>query len=154
MLDDNILEKPSNAEHAKSMLSSLSGARHSVITAVVLCFSTAESEPRIVQFYEETFVQFSQLTDAMIEAYVATGTPMYVSFVFTHVPRPLSCYSSNILFILGLTCFNIRRDKAGGYGIQEVIGGSFVERIEGDYYNVTGFPLNRFCKELIPHFTL
>ena len=40
-------------------------------------------------------------------------------------------------------------DKAGGYGIQEFICGSFIESIEGCYYNVTGFPLNLFCKQLI-----
>lgn len=59
------------------MLSELSGSRHSVITAVVLCIAQAGAEPKIVQFYEETFVQFSKLSQSMIEAYVATGTPMY-----------------------------------------------------------------------------
>ena len=38
-------------------------------------------------------------------------------------------------------------DKAGGYGIQGV-GGAFVKSIEGCYWNVVGFPLNRFCREL------
>lgn len=39
-------------------------------------------------------------------------------------------------------------DKAGSYGIQDDLGSLFVEKIEGDYYNVVGFPLNRFYREL------
>ncbi|XP_039101240.1 probable bifunctional dTTP/UTP pyrophosphatase/methyltransferase protein [Hyaena hyaena] len=38
-------------------------------------------------------------------------------------------------------------DKAGGYGIQ-ALGGMLVERVRGDFLNVVGFPLNRFCKTL------
>ncbi|MEX0771557.1 MAG: Maf family protein [Balneolales bacterium] len=39
-------------------------------------------------------------------------------------------------------------DKAGAYGIQDDWGSVFVNRIEGDYYNVVGFPLNRFYQTL------
>lgn len=38
------------------------------------------------------------------------------------------------------TCF----DKAGAYGIQDDFGAVFVERIDGCYYNVVGFPLTKF----------
>ncbi len=33
-------------------------------------------------------------------------------------------------------------DKAGSYAVQDV-GDAFVERLEGDYHNVVGFPLRR-----------
>lgn len=38
-------------------------------------------------------------------------------------------------------------DKAGGYAIQGA-GGMFVDRIEGDYYNVVGLPVNALAKAL------
>ena len=39
-------------------------------------------------------------------------------------------------------------DKAGAYGIQDDWGSVFVKKINGDFYNVVGFPLNRFYREL------
>jgi len=39
-------------------------------------------------------------------------------------------------------------DKAGGYGIQDDLGSLFVKKVEGDYYNVVGFPLNSFYQHL------
>ena len=39
-------------------------------------------------------------------------------------------------------------DKAGGYGIQDHTAPFFVERIEGDYYNVVGLPLRRLYQTL------
>ncbi len=52
-------------------------------------------------------------------------------------------------------------DKAGGYGIQDDFGAIFVKKIEGDYYNVVGFPLHRFyttietfAPEFLPHLKL
>jgi septum formation protein len=35
-------------------------------------------------------------------------------------------------------------DKAGAYGIQDDYGAVFVEKIQGCFYNVVGFPLTRF----------
>ena len=35
-------------------------------------------------------------------------------------------------------------DKAGAYGIQDDFGAVFVERIDGCFYNVMGFPLTKF----------
>jgi len=38
-------------------------------------------------------------------------------------------------------------DKAGGYGIQAQ-GGTLVKSIHGDYFNVVGFPLHQFCRQM------
>ena len=63
-------------------------------------------------------------------------------------PAKLSIAMS-IYFLLPAALWSCtpRRDKAGGYGIQ-ALGGMLVEYVRGDFLNVVGFPLNRFCKEL------
>lgn len=39
-------------------------------------------------------------------------------------------------------------DKAGGYGIQEWLGFIGINRIEGSYHNVVGFPVQKFYEAL------
>ena len=39
-------------------------------------------------------------------------------------------------------------DKAGAYGIQEWLGFIGIERIEGSYFNVVGFPIQKFYEAL------
>jgi len=39
-------------------------------------------------------------------------------------------------------------NRAGGYGIEDE-GATFIEKIDGDFYNVWGFPMNAFCKKFI-----
>lgn len=40
-------------------------------------------------------------------------------------------------------------DKAGGYGVQDWIGYIGVEKIEGSFYNVMGFPIHKFYEEML-----
>ncbi|XP_010829701.1 PREDICTED: N-acetylserotonin O-methyltransferase-like protein [Bison bison bison] len=112
-----ILEKPVDKQDAYRMLSRLSGKEHSVFTgvAIVHCYTKdGQLDTEVSEFYEETTVKFSELSEEMLWEYIDSGEPM---------------------------------DKAGGYGIQ-ALGGMLVEYVRGDFLNVVGFPLNRFCKEL------
>ena len=45
-------------------------------------------------------------------------------------------------------------DKAGAYGVQDWVGLTAVERIEGDFYNVMGLPVCRLVQVLEQHFEI
>lgn len=45
-------------------------------------------------------------------------------------------------------------DKAGSYGIQEAFGARYIEKIEGDFFNIMGFPLNAFLRRLLKTVTI
>ena len=94
-VDDRILEKPKDADAAMAMLSSLSGRRHRVYSGVAMlhrCADDASSTPfstppdldpaslGVGSCYEQAFVEcteveFAELSEAEITAYVATGEP-------------------------------------------------------------------------------
>ena len=42
-------------------------------------------------------------------------------------------------------------DKAGSYGIQEWLGYIAVKKIEGSFFNVMGFPVHKFYKEMMKY---
>jgi septum formation protein len=65
IIDDRILEKPANRMEAINMLKTLSGRKHSVITAVVL----TSTEKRKV-FSVESTIEFDMLSDDEIVYYV------------------------------------------------------------------------------------
>ena len=110
-VDGLAYNKPVNERDAKRMLRDLSGRTHIVHTAFALA---APDRADLVEHCESTFVTFFPLSDAEIDAYVASGEPM---------------------------------DKAGAYGIQAYCA-TLVERVEGDFYTVMGFPLARFVRSL------
>ena len=102
--DGVILGKPRDEADAGRMLRLLSGREHRVYTGVSLVKGGAGYERTDTAM---TRVFFREMTDAEIDAYIATGEPM---------------------------------DKAGAYGYQGRAG-MYIERIEGDFFNVVGLPL-------------
>ena len=74
---------------------------------------------------------------------VRRGCRTITDTVVTHVWfRPLSQQE-----IAAYVATGEPMDKAGAYGIQG-LAGLFVERLDGDYYNVMGLPICRLCAML------
>ncbi|CAM9331435.1 unnamed protein product, partial [Ectocarpus fasciculatus] len=114
-IDGAVLEKPRDKTHAKTMLQLLSGRKHSVLSAVTIFQGVHGSDFSIrSKFVERSIVNFADLTESDIDAYVESGEPM---------------------------------DKSGSYGIQG-LGSQFVTGIEGDYFNIVGFPIHRVSREI------
>ena len=73
VLDGAVMGKPVDLTEAKIMLRRLSGRTHEVVTGVGL-IDAASGAVRVTN--ERTRVRFADLSDAEIEAYVATGEPL------------------------------------------------------------------------------
>jgi septum formation protein len=69
-VDDLILGKPENEEHAFKMLSILSGRKHEVITGVAFLQNS-----RLHSFYETSEVYFTHLEPEQIKNYIKTCKP-------------------------------------------------------------------------------
>lgn len=105
-LDGQILGKPVDAADAARMLRLLSGRSHRVITGVAL--KTAEG---VEVAAEVTAVRFVSLSDAEIDAYVATGEPMDKAGAYAvqggagrWIPRIEGCYFNVVGLPLALVC--------------------------------------------------
>ena len=70
-LGRRILGKPESAADATAMLQALSGKTHRVLTAVAL-----QMGRKRLMALSVSHVQFADMTDAQISAYVASGEPM------------------------------------------------------------------------------
>ena len=76
-MEDEALGKPADASDAARMLRELSGRTHQVSTGVcAMRLSPAGTALARSSFVETTDVTFWELTDAEIDAYVATGEPL------------------------------------------------------------------------------
>jgi septum formation protein len=106
---NSILGKPATRSEAQSMLKSLSGRWHEVVSGI--CLLDGQTH-RVYSTYSRSRVHFRRISAAEIEWYLKTGE---------------------------------YRDKAGAYGIQG-FASLFIDRIEGCYFNIVGFPVATFEK--------
>ncbi|XP_063999542.1 probable bifunctional dTTP/UTP pyrophosphatase/methyltransferase protein isoform X2 [Pogoniulus pusillus] len=78
-VDDEILEKPVDKQDAYRMLSRLNGKEHSVFTGVAIIHCSSKDnqlETEVTDFYEETKVKFSDLSEELLWEYIHSGEPM------------------------------------------------------------------------------
>ena len=75
VLEDQILEKPTSGDHARTMLQNLSGRTHQVLTSFCWLCRGADGPAAHVET-AATLVRFRDLDDGTIARYVATGEPM------------------------------------------------------------------------------
>ncbi len=108
--ENKILGKPQNEAQAYDMISSFSGKKHTVISAVTIL-----TKHREMTQSDRTDVYFEILEDTEIQHYIQKFKPF---------------------------------DKAGAYGIQEMIGMIGIHRIDGSYFNVVGLPTHLLWKML------
>lgn len=106
VVDEVILGKPRDEADAARMLRQLSGKTHQVITGV--CLAKGRERQRAA---EVTFVRFNTLSDAEIDAYVATGEPLDKAGAYAiqgragrWVPRIHGCYFNVVGLPLALVC--------------------------------------------------
>lgn len=71
VLGDELLEKPTSREHAKSMLRMLSGTKHNVLTGCVV-----RLRDNVLSRVESTTVWFHPMSEQQIDAYVESKEPM------------------------------------------------------------------------------
>ncbi|XP_057394689.1 probable bifunctional dTTP/UTP pyrophosphatase/methyltransferase protein isoform X1 [Balaenoptera acutorostrata] len=74
-----ILEKPVDKQDAYRMLSRLNGKEHSVFTGVAIvhcCSKDGRLDTEVSEFYEETTVTFSELSEELLWEYINSGEPM------------------------------------------------------------------------------
>lgn len=114
-----ILGKPKDLEDAYRMLRLLSGHTHQVYTGVTLLFRAGGDVGTGSPVVRRTFFE---KTDVVFHELTDEEILEYV-----HTVEPL--------------------DKAGSYAIQGAFG-KYIRKIDGDYYNVVGLPIQHIWQEL------
>ncbi|HWQ89786.1 MAG TPA: Maf family protein [Desulfitobacteriaceae bacterium] len=96
-----ILGKPKTEAEAREMLQKLSGQEHVVLTGVALLRLTGHKEAAVI----ETKVNFRRLSQAQIEAYVASGEPMDKAGAYAiqgGAQEFVESYSGSLTNVIGL----------------------------------------------------
>ena len=120
--DGKVLGKPKDEEDAKMMIRSLAGKKHQVYTGVCLISNAKSDKDKSLENGDLVIKKFYSMTDVYVDDISDKEITEYVA-----TGDPL--------------------DKAGSYGIQGVFS-KHIRKIDGDYFNVVGLPVNEIYKHL------
>lgn len=149
-LYDEIIEKPRDEEDAYDMLKKLSGQKHTVFTGVALVTKTKQKPYQMkVPESPNTSALNQSAQSAVIDFSRPEDKKDHLVTTF-HESTDVTFSDLDDDIIRSYIATGEPMDKAGAYGIQSH-GATLIEQIRGDFYNVVGMPLHRFCRELYLH---
>lgn len=118
-LDNHIMGKPKDKEDCIRMLQTLQGRKHQVYTGVSIIIRNQNENATL----QEKIINFTEATDVWVKSMSEEQINDYAA---TGEPY----------------------DKAGAYAIQGIFA-VHIDKIEGDYNNIVGFPISKLYSVLI-----
>ena len=105
LLDEDVIEKPSDRDEAIAMLKRLSGRAHTVASGIAVTTLNGGTKCMV----DTCEVEFNEISEEIIKHYIDHYNPY---------------------------------DKAGSYGVQDLIGYVGVKSLKGSFYTVMGLPIH------------
>ena len=115
VIENEILGKPKSRSEAREMLLKLSGKKHKVLTGVSLV-----SLNKTIQFFDETIVEFEEITEDLMELYLDTEESMdkagaygIQAFALAFIKRVEGSYSSVVGLPVNLVIQKLKEFNMG-----------------------------------------
>jgi septum formation protein len=146
ILGSSILNKPASRDEAIDMLSHLAGKTHRVITSVCLT-----SKDKQIFFSEESRVTFRKLSMTEMAYYVDHFSPFDKAGAYGAqecLPPELNpCSKDEISFLESIGKLDLIEKSISHSQQASVV--VLIEKIEGSYFNVMGFPIHHVHKAIV-----
>ncbi len=126
VLNGRIMEKPETPAHAHDMLRALSGHTHQVITAVCIRCAESPGAEIVRSFAVTTDVEFKDLPDDEIEAYIRSGEPLDKAGAYAIQGRAaymIRQIRGSYTNVVGLPLTELEEVLSGDFGVKPTFHG-------------------------------
>ena len=126
VLRGRIMEKPRSEADAHGMLRALSGQTHQVITGVCVRGPGRAGVPAVRAFAVSTDVEFKELPDEEIDAYIRSGEPMDKAGAYAIQGRAaymIRQIRGSYTNVVGLPLTELEEVLAGDFGVKPTFHG-------------------------------